>query len=175
MLSLPSTPNSSHSSTHLPTIQTMLTLSPPALWHRVPSAWNAFSKLCLGCCFSCPPELRCQLPARSLSTQSTAPPLLTPPVASCTRNLQLFHLPVCSLVYCLSPSITVQITWKACLFIFGSPVPSLGSIKNKCLFNEQTSGTIGRHFTCIINKASLKLSSLFNKGRRWSHFQDNEL
>lgn len=103
--------------------------------HHTPDRANTFSPhpgaLCALClerflqalpvaaCLPRPPKLSLDVSssARSLSAQSTAPPLLTLPVASSGCKLQLFHLPVCSLVYCLSPSTTGQIAGKACLSV----------------------------------------------------------
>lgn len=101
---LPSIPNSSRSSTSLSTLQMVPTLSLPVLAYLVPSAWNAFSKLCLW--------LLPSLSSRILSKFSEHPIYSPSPIthpASSVCNLQLFHLPVSSLVYCLSPSSTVHI------------------------------------------------------------------
>lgn len=123
----------------------------------MPSTWSAFSKLSLWLVpfLSFKPQLKCQLLNDIFSEH---PHYLPPWPPACffpgAYNLQLLHLPVYSLVYCLSPSTPVQIPRRpVCLFITRSSACSLGSGKDKCLFNEQTSGTTGRYCTCLINKA----------------------
>lgn len=135
---------------------------PAPLMHRVPSAWSAFSKLFpwLVPFLSFGPQLTCQLPSEISSTASphhpsSRHPAYCPPAPPpSTSNLHLFHLPVYSLVYCLSSSTSAN--YMEVLSVCSSldpQAPSPGSSKNKCLFSEQISETMRRHFTCIINKA----------------------
>ena len=118
------------------------------------------------------PQLTCRLPSEVSPMASPHP--TSSPVPCWSRpgisNLQSLHLPVCSLVYPLSPSVTVQITWKACLSLHHwDPQDSVQRpAKNKRLFHEQSSETTGRPFARVINEA--ELSSLFNKGGRGSLF-----
>lgn len=159
MLSQLSPPNASQSTT-------LLTHSrppnPAPLMHRVPSAWSAFSKLFLWLVpfLSFKPQLTCQLPSKISSTASPPAPIITAPCLfparhpPSTSNLHLFHLPVYSLVYCLSSSTSAN--YMEVLSVCSSldpQAPSPGSSKNKCLFSEQMPETMRRHFTCIISKA----------------------
>lgn len=117
MLPLPSAPNSSHSIIHSPHSRLHQTLLSPG--HR-----STVCALCLGCFLQALPVasaflvLRAQLKSQFLKDVFSEHPTDSSPSQACflpdTSNLQLFHLPACSLVYCLSPSTTVRITKTDC-------------------------------------------------------------
>lgn len=82
------------------------------------------------------PQFKCQLVGDLSSEHSiygTPNTSLFPPG---TYNLRLFHLPVCSLVYCLSPSTTVPITKKHYLSAHHWVLGTYSRVQQKQMFAQ---------------------------------------
>lgn len=143
---------------------------PHTLQTTQPCPLNASRALCLECFLQALPVAGAFLVLQASAYMSTPqqdllysippPPIITAPCLfparhpPSTSNLHLFHLPVYSLVYCLSSSTSAN--YMEVLSVCSSldpQAPSPGSSKNKCLFSEQMPETMRRHFTCIISKA----------------------
>lgn len=170
MLPLPSAPNSSHSIIHSPHYRLHQTLLSPG--HR-----SIVCALCLGCFLqvlpvaSAFPVLQAQLKSQLLRDLFSEHAIDSSPSQACflpdTSNLQLFHLPACSLVYYLSPSSTIQITKTDCSSLDVQPQvqdPAKTYVCSMKAFQELRRGTLQAL------SVKQKLSSLFNQEGRLSLF-----
>lgn len=141
------------------------TLSSPRPWLIVcPQPGMLSPSSPSGWCLSRPSDLNFNTnssASSSLGTQSAAPPSHACFLPG-TYNLQLSHLPVCSLVYCLSPSNTEQITRKACLSAHHCIFSTSSRVQQKtnvCSMNELQELRGGTFHAFIISKAEINILS----------------